>query len=99
MRRRFSKNFQRLEMTYLLEKAEGLEQALLEIGKEEDVIKKGYMIRDEVLTKMSDFVSYVDERPEIIDCEVVLGHIRLIGDILFSVRSRRDAYVCDHGIL
>lgn len=68
----------------IYEKAEGLEQALLEIGKEEDVIKKGYMIRDEVLTKMSELRLVCDEA-ETLTAKSYWPY-PTYGDILFSVR-------------
>ena len=68
----------------IYEKAEGLEQALLEIGKEEDVIEKGYMIRDEVLTKMSELRLVCDEA-ETLTAKSYWPY-PTYGDILFSVR-------------
>ena len=68
----------------IYEKAEGLEQALLEIGKEEGVIEKGYMIRDEVLTKMSELRLVCDEA-ETLTAKSYWPY-PTYGDILFSVR-------------
>lgn len=68
----------------IYEKAEGLEQVLLEIGKEEDVIEKGYMIRDEVLTKMSELRLVCDEA-ETLTAKSYWPY-PTYGDILFSVR-------------
>ena len=68
----------------IYEKAEGLDQALLEIGKEENVIEKGYLIRDEILTKMSELRLVCDEA-ETLTAKSYWPY-PTYGDILFSVR-------------